>query len=52
MLRGAGNLASRAVRGVTRPLALMGIGALGAAALSHSRDDQLPYTPLPGSFVQ
>lgn len=47
--------ASQFMRSATRPLALMGIGALGASALSHGHrhdDGQLAYSPLPGSFVQ
>lgn len=51
----AGGAANRFMRSATRPLALMGIGALGASALSHGHqhdDGQLAYSPLPGSFIQ
>lgn len=50
-----GGAASRFMRSATRPLTMMGIGALGASALSHGHphdDGQLAYTPLPGSFIQ
>lgn len=34
---------------------MMGIGALGASMLHHGQshdDEQLAYSPLPGSFIQ
>jgi hypothetical protein len=50
-----GGAANRFMRSATRPLALMGIGALGASMLHHGQahdDGQLAYSPLPGSFIQ
>lgn len=50
-----GGAANRFVRSATRPLALMGVGVLGASMLHHGQshdDGQLAYSPLPGSFIQ
>jgi hypothetical protein len=50
-----GGATNRFMRSATRPLALMGVGALGASMLHHGRahdDGQLAYSPLPGSFIQ
>lgn len=47
--------ASRFMRSAARPLALMGVGALGASMLHHGQshdDGQLAYSSLPGSFIQ
>lgn len=44
------------MRPIKSTVGLMGLGALGATLLNHSRDpqgdDRLPYAPLPGSFIQ
>lgn len=50
-----GGAANRFMRSATRPLTMMGIGALGASMLHHGQshdDGQLAYSSLPGSFIQ
>lgn len=51
--KAVGSGVGRFMRATTKPLALMGAGALGASMLHGGHDDrQLSYAPLPGSFIQ